>query len=79
MPSITIKGISEDTLKLIRKKAASNSRSINKEIIELLNQYVKSKPLDIKQMVRSLDKIRPLFKGSLSSKSIQDSIRKGRP
>jgi len=78
MPNVTIKGISEDTLSLIKKKAASNSRSLNKEIIDLLNRYAKTQILDSKRMLKEIDKVQHLFKGNLSSTSIRSAIRQGR-
>ena len=78
MPNITIKGISEETLTLLRKKAASNQRSMNKEIIELLIRHVDAKVIDVKSILRSIDKAKPLFKGKLTISQIQNAIHKGR-
>lgn len=78
MPNVTIKGISEITLKLIRKKAAANSRSMNKEIIELLDKYALTRPIDSKRILKEIDKVKHLFKGNLSSASIRNAIRQGR-
>jgi chromosomal replication initiation ATPase DnaA len=78
MPNITVKGISEETLSLLRKKAASNQRSMNKEIIEVLIKHADTKVIDVKAILKSIDKAKPLFKGKLTASQIQNTIRKGR-
>ena len=78
MPSLTIKGISNETLSRIRKKAISNSRSMNKEIIELLTRYAYARTPDVKQILKAINEFKPLFKGTVSPKVIKNIIQKSR-
>jgi thiamine phosphate synthase YjbQ (UPF0047 family) len=78
MPNVTIKGIHEDTLKLIKRKAADNNRSLNKEIIELLNRYADTKSPDTKHILKEIDKFKKHFKETLSETSIKNAVREGR-
>jgi len=78
MPNVTIKGIAEDTLNLIKKKAAENNRSLNKEIIDLLNRYADTRTLDAKNILKEVDKVKKLMKGTLSPVTIKNAIRQGR-
>lgn len=41
MPSITIKGLSQDLLESLRERASGNRRSVNQEIIALLESAVR--------------------------------------
>ena len=78
MPKITIKGISEETLSLLRKKAALNQKSLNQEISELLIRHAHVKKIDVNSLLKSIDKARPSFTGKLSTSLIQSTIRKGK-
>ncbi|MEP6793064.1 MAG: hypothetical protein ABJB16_01970 [Saprospiraceae bacterium] len=78
MPNVTIKGINEDTLKLIKRKATENNRSLNKEIIELLNRYADTRSPDPKHILKEIDKFKKHFRDTLSGKSIENAIREGR-
>ena len=78
MPNVTIKGITEDTLNLIKKKAAENNRSLNKEIIDLLNRYADTRTLNGKHILKEVDKVKKLFKGTLSPATFKNAIRQGR-
>lgn len=78
MSNVTIKGISEDTLKLIKRKAVENNRSLNKEIIELLNRYADTRSSDPKHILKEIDKFKKHFKDMLSETSIKNAIREGR-
>lgn len=78
MPNVTIKGITEDTLKLIKRKSAENSRSFDKEIIELLDRYADTRSLDPKHILKEIDKFKKHFRDTLSGKSIENAIRERR-
>jgi type IV secretory pathway VirB4 component len=78
MANLTIKGISDETLSRLRQKAFSNSRSMNKEIIELLTKYAYARIPDVKHLLKTINEFKPLFKGSLSSTVINNAIRKSR-
>ena len=78
MPNITIKGITEDTLSLIKKKASSNSRSLNKEIIDLLDRHAKIQAYAKSDLLKEINKVKVLFEGKLSAESIRTAIQKGR-
>ena len=78
MANITIKGITEDTLNLIKKKASANSRSLNKEIIDLLNRHAKIQAYAKDDLLKELNKAKLLFKGKLSATNIRSAIDNGR-
>lgn len=78
MPNLTIKGITADTLSLIKKKASANSRSLNKEIIDLLDRHAKIQAYAKSDLLREINKAKILFDGKLSPKSIRSAIQKGR-
>ena len=78
MPNLTIKGIKEDTLSLIKKKASANSRSLNKEIIDLLERHAKIQASTKSALVKEINKAKLLFEGKLSDASIRDAVQKGR-
>ena len=78
MANITIKGITEVTLNLIKKKASANSRSLNKEIIDLLDRHAKMQAFTKKDLLKEINKAKSLFDGKLSPASLRTAIQKGR-
>ena len=78
MPNLTIKGITEDTLTLIKKKASANSRSLNKEIIDLLDRHAKIQAYTEKDLLKDIHKAKLFFEGKISSSAIRSAIQKGR-
>ena len=46
MPSLTIKDIPEDLLERLRQRAAADKRSMNKEILHLLDTALSREPVD---------------------------------
>lgn len=59
MPSFTIKGIPEGLLKALRRRAALNGRSMNKEAIDCIRYgLLQSPPEDPRITVRRLQRLR---------------------
>ena len=79
MPSITVKNIPDHTYKLLKQAAATNYRSINSEIIRLIEQATLCKPFHPKQHLatakRSREKTKNFF---LSPDILQASKEDGR-
>jgi plasmid stability protein len=46
MASLTIKGIPDDLLDMLRRKAETNRRSVNSEVLITLEDSVSRKPVD---------------------------------
>lgn len=78
MPTLTIKGITADTLSLIKKKASANNRSLNKEIIDLLERHAKIQAFTKSDLLKEINKAKSLFDGKISASSIRSAVQKGR-
>ena len=78
MPNLTIKGIPENTLSLLKPKAIANGRSLNKEIIDLLERHAKIQAFTNNDLLKEIHKAQLLFDGKLFSSTIQSAIQKER-
>lgn len=80
MASITIKNMPDDLFSKLKKKAKSNQRSLNGEIIMALRGYINkiSRP-DPEEIIRIAREFRAKAKGSLSEEEIKAAIKEGRP
>lgn len=79
MPSsITIRDIPDSTYQKLKERAELHRRSINSEIIMILEQTTHSHPRDPESILLTLKKLHKRAKGSLSMDEIQDAIDEGR-
>lgn len=79
MPSITVKNIPEPIYQQLKKRAKTQHRSINSEIIACLEQSTLSHRVSPEEILRQARKMRQQTKGSLSAQEIQEAIDQGRP
>jgi CRISPR/Cas system-associated protein Cas10 (large subunit of type III CRISPR-Cas system) len=66
----------EDTLSLVKKKASANSRSLNKEIIDLLDRHAKIQAFTKSDLLKEIHKAKLLFGGKLPASDIQKPFKK---
>jgi plasmid stability protein len=79
MASITIKNIPDSIYERLKKHAAANRRSLNSEIIHLIEQAVTSQPVDpevILERARQLRENGPSYR--LSDEEFNQAKRQGR-
>ncbi len=80
MPSITVKNIPDDIYELLKQAANNHYRSINSEIIYLIEKATLSKPFHPEQHLtiakRSIEKTKKFL---LSPKDLQTFKEDGRP
>lgn len=81
MPTtITIKNISNDLYELLKKNAKNNHRSINNEVINIIEKTLHSKKINPDDFIISVRKLREKTKGlSLTEDLINQAKNKGRP
>ena len=80
MVNITLKNIPEEIYKQLRKRAKSNERSINGEILFMLKRHLaaeeRANPEDI---IREAREFRKKVKGTISLEELEKAINEGRP
>jgi len=80
MPTITVKNIPEYIYKRLKNRAAANRRSLNSEIITLIEQAVTSQPVDPEAFLERARQLRdndPPYR--LSDDEFNQAKRQGRP
>lgn len=78
MITITIKGLSKEAHRELKKRAATHGRSLNTEAIAVLESSVRSMPVDTKAMLARMRAIRPKPKAKVSAAQIRQFIHEGR-
>ncbi|HEX7652706.1 MAG TPA: Arc family DNA-binding protein [Verrucomicrobiae bacterium] len=78
MITITIKGLSKEAHQALKKRAASQGRSLNTEAIAVLESSVRSQPVDTKAMLARIRSTREAMQFQTSAKEINRLIRSGR-
>ena len=74
MPNLTIKNLPREVHQRLKRRAASNRRSLNQEVVEILSREAGREPLDAKAFLRDLHalhrrlKIPPVSEESLARK-----------
>jgi hypothetical protein len=76
--NITIKGISPSVHQKLLKRAGHNQRSLNKEIIALLEDATNPKRVSPQTIVEELKQLRAKIDLSVSIDSIEQAIQAGR-
>ncbi|MCP4639364.1 MAG: Arc family DNA-binding protein [bacterium] len=80
MPSITVKNIPDPLYECLRKRAKSNRRSINSEIIVCIESAVSSRPVDTDEFLKTARRLRQLTAGHvLSDRELNRAKTEGRP
>ncbi|MBL1213265.1 MAG: Arc family DNA-binding protein [Ignavibacteriae bacterium] len=78
MPSITIKNISDGMMRKLKRRAKLNRRSLNSEIIQILDDLVNSSKIDINKILQKAAAIREKIEYSLSDKELTKFKNEGR-
>ena len=82
MAAINIKNIPDHIHRKLKLRAAANHRSLNKEVLHLLEQAVALNPTrhpDAEEILRQARAIRKKMKGHLTIEEIDAAINEGRP
>ncbi|WP_203415361.1 FitA-like ribbon-helix-helix domain-containing protein [Candidatus Scalindua japonica] len=77
MQTITVKNIPDDIHKLLKDVAKFNHRSLNNEIINCLEKYLKIPKIDAASMLRKAQISRSKIKHRFSDSEIHDTKNKG--
>lgn len=80
MATMTIKNIPDDLYKLLKKQAADNRRSINNEVITMIERSVRSYRIDVDEFIAEARAIRELTADYiLTDEELDRAINEGRP
>lgn len=77
--NFTLKNIPEDLYKKVRERAERNHRSINGEIISILNAATMSRPFDLDEILLQAREFRGRTKGFLTEEFLRQAKREGLP
>jgi plasmid stability protein len=78
MPSVTIKGIPEKVLARIRTRAKRNKRSLNREIIHILEESGNKSTLNYEEIMKQVGEAHTYFSGNLPAKDVDKAKKAGR-
>jgi len=78
MITITIKGLSKEAHRELKKRAVTHGRSLNTEAIAVLEASVRSQPVDVQDYLRRLRAVRPTMKVKATAAQIDRFKREGR-
>lgn len=78
MITITIKGLSKEAHRELKKRAATHGRSLNTEAIAVLESSVRSQPVDAQDFLRRLRAVRATMKVKATAAQIDRFKREGR-
>jgi plasmid stability protein len=79
MVSLTIKNIPEDIYEQLKKSAAANRRSINSEVITIIDQALSNRRLDPDEWLPEARRIREKTAGYfITEKELDEAKRAGR-
>ncbi len=79
MPTITVKNIPEDVYERLKEQAKRNRRSINSEIITLMERAVMSYRIDPEEILESARAIRESLNFVATEEEINRAKNEGRP
>lgn len=80
MANLTIKGIPDDLYRRLKKAAARHRRSINSEVLVVLERVLRSGRVDAEERLRRADALRArLALPPLTEERLRAAKRKGRP
>jgi plasmid stability protein len=78
MITITIKGLSKEAHRELKKRAVTHGRSLNTEAIAVLEASVRSQKVDVQDYLRRLRAVRPTMKIKATAAQIDRFKREGR-
>jgi len=78
MITITIKGLSKEAHRELKKRAVTHGRSLNTEAIAVLEASVRSQKVDVQDYLRRLRAVRPTMKIKATVAQIDRFKREGR-
>jgi antitoxin FitA len=78
MATLTLKNIPDSIYELLKEKAKTNRRSINNEVILLLQKYVAPPDDDVATFLEEARKLRARAKGMLTIEEIDEAKKMGR-
>jgi plasmid stability protein len=79
MPTITVKNIPEDVYERLKMQAKANRRSINNEVITLIEREVNSYRIDPEQFIKEARAIRESIDYVITDEELEQAINEGRP
>ena len=78
MISITIKGLSKEAHKALKKRAVTHGRSLNMEAIAVLESSVRSQPVDAQALIARARAVRATMPVKVTAAQINRWKREGR-
>jgi plasmid stability protein len=78
MITITIKGISKEAHRELKKRAITHGRSLNTEAIAVLEASVRSQPVDVDALIARARAVRATMKFKATAAQIDRFKREGR-
>lgn len=80
MPSLTIKELPPDLLRRLREQATANRRSINQEVLTLLERHVRRPATEaqVAELRAFQQEMRAAMKRPLTAAEVRAAIREGR-
>lgn len=79
MPTITVKNIPEDVYELFKEQAKRNRRSINNELIILMERAVTRYRIDPEKFIEEARAIRESIDFVITDEELEQAINEGRP
>lgn len=79
MASVTVKNIPNDLLERLRVTAGRNNRSLNREIIDLLERQLQPYRIDAPEMIRRARELRSRVRAGVKISELSRARREGRP
>lgn len=78
MITITIKGLSKEAHRELKRRAAAHGRSLNTEAISVLESSVRSTPVDTRTLLVRIRRTREAMQFKTTAANINRIIREGR-
>lgn len=79
MATLTIKGVPDDLLDLLRQKAEANRRSLNSEVLVTIEQSVGRRPIDPEAFLERVRRRRERMNiGEISPELLREAREEGR-
>jgi plasmid stability protein len=78
MITITIKGIPKETHRELKRRAAAHRRSLNNEVLSVLDSSVRSQPMDAAALIAKARAVRATMKFKATAAQIDRWKREGR-
>lgn len=78
MATITIKGVSDETLEKIKARAKRHHRSLNKEIIHILQEVQNNQSPSLEELLQNINRAHRVVKGKLGEPLINEAKGAGR-